>query len=217
MGRPDPAWQGRLTMATTPKEMIEDLAGKPELSDPRVLDAMGRVRRDLFVPESVRRLAYTDRALPLPHDATISQPYVVAFMTTFLRVESGQRVLEIGTGSGYQAAVLAEMGVEVYTVEYIEALAREAKERLGELGYDSVHVRHGNGREGWPEESPFDAVMVTAASMDIPKALVEQLREGGRLAIPLGDYAQLLKVFVKTGGALEAEAQVPVRFVPLRG
>ncbi len=204
-------------MTTTFKEMMADLARNPELSDRRVLEAMGRVRRDAFVPEPLRRLAYTDRALPLSHDATISQPYVVAFMTTAARVQPGRRVLEIGTGSGYQAAVLAEMGVEVYTVEFVEELARQAMERLESLGYGAVQVRQGNGRMGWPEAAPFDAILVTAASEDIPPALCDQLREGGRLVIPLGDYSQLLKAFVKTSSELEAEAQVPVRFVRLRG
>lgn len=217
MGRKDPTWTGRLTMATTREEMVRELSRSPELADPRVLEAMGRVEREAFVPESLRGQAYADRALPLAHGATISQPYVVAFMTTSLRVGPGDRVLEIGTGSGYQAALLAEMGVEVYTVEFVEDLARQAAELLSTLGYDNVRVRQGDGRRGWPEEAPFDAVMVTAATEAIPEALVDQLREGGRLVIPLGNYSQLLKVFVKAQGGLEAEAQVPVRFVRLQG
>lgn len=203
-------------MATKSKEMLENLSRSPELWDRRVIDAMAKVPREEFVPESLRRLAYTDRALPLAYDATISQPYVVAFMTTAAAVKEGDRVLEIGTGSGYQAAVLAEMGAEVYTVEFVAELAEEARARLQRLGYGSVHVRHGDGREGWPEAAPFTSVVVTAASEDIPEALVSQLRQGGRLIIPVGGEAQLLKVFVMTATGLEAEAQVPVRFVRLR-
>ncbi len=198
------------------KEMVEGLSQNPELHDARVLEAMGRVRREAFVPAQLRKMAYADRALPLEHDATISQPYVVAFMTTAACVSRGSRVLEVGTGSGYQAAVLAEMGVEVFSVEYVEELARKAFSRLEELGYGNVRVRHSDGRQGWVEEAPFDSIMVTAASEDIPPPLVEQLREGGRLVIPIGNDSQLLKVFVKTPRGLEPEAQVPVRFVPLR-
>lgn len=203
-------------MAVNAKQMVEELSRHPELRDREVLSAMESVRRDAFVPERIRGLAYTNRALPLAHDATISQPYVVAFMTTSARVEPGDRVLEIGTGSGYQAAVLAEMGADVYSVEFVEDLAREAADRLSSLGYDNVSVRHGDGRLGWPQAAPFDAVMVAAASEDIPPPLVEQLREGGRLVIPVGGASQLLKVFVKTDVGLDPEAQVPVRFIPLR-
>jgi protein-L-isoaspartate(D-aspartate) O-methyltransferase len=204
-------------MTLSARTLVEGLSRHPELEDRRVLDAIGRVPRDAFVPKHLQRLAWADRALPLAHDATISQPYVVAFMTISAGVEPVHRVLEVGTGSGYHAAVLAELGAEVYTVEYVEALAREAAERLDRLGYgDRVHVRHGDGRLGWPEAAPFDAILVTAAADEIPEPLFAQLSEGGRLVIPLGDASQLLKVFVKVEGGLEAEAQVPVRFVPLR-
>ncbi len=202
-------------MAASSKDLIESLSRHPELHDPRVLEAIGRVPRDAFVPDNLRCHAWEDRALPISHDATISQPYVVAFMTTSAAVREGDKVLEVGTGSGYQAAVLEELGADVFSVENVGELAREASVRLERLGYGGVHVRHGDGREGWPEEAPFDSILVTAASLEIPEPLVTQLRLGGRLVIPLGTESQLLKVFVNETGGLVAEAQVPVRFVRL--
>lgn len=199
--------------------LVASLSRHPELQDRRVLDAVRRVPRELFVPREYQDLAWEDRALPIGHDATISQPYVVAFMTQSAHVASGSRVLEIGTGSGYQAAILATLGAEVFTVEVMPALAEEARTRLTKLGLaDKVHQRLGDGIGGWPEEAPFDAVIVTAAGEQIPEPLLHQLKAGGHLVIPLGRYEdQLLKVFAKTrDGQLDPEAQVPVRFVPMR-
>ncbi|RMG21586.1 MAG: protein-L-isoaspartate(D-aspartate) O-methyltransferase [Deltaproteobacteria bacterium] len=199
------------------KRLARHLAAQPELTDRRVLEAIARVPRDLFVPEAYRDLAYADTAVPLAPGSTVSQPFIVAYMTQAARVAPGDRVLEVGTGSGYQAAVLAELGAEVYTIERSSALAEAAKARLEALGYDRVHVRAGDGAEGWPEAAPFDAILVTAHSPEIPPALVAQLAPGGRLVIPLGPpEAQRLESFVKNEeGTLHPETRIPVRFVPL--
>ena len=166
--------------------MVRDQIEARGIRDARVLEAMRQVPRHLFVPETLRSQAYEDYPLPIGHDQTISQPYIVAYMSETLAVGPGRRVLEIGTGSGYQAAVLAEMGVEVYTVEIVEPLARTAARTLASLGYSTVHTRVGDGYGGWPEHAPFDAVIVTAAPDHVPKPLIEQLAVGGRLVIPVG-------------------------------
>lgn len=182
-----------------------------------VLDAMRRVPRHELVPTWNRHLAYADRAISIGAGATMSQPYIVAFMTDAAAIGRGSRVLEIGTGSGYQAAVLAELGAEVYTVEVMPELVERAEESLARLGVHGVHVRLGDGSEGWPDEAPFDAVLVTAAPATIPNALVDQLVPGGRLIIPLGadDDQQELRVLERVGGDLRQRRTIPVRFIPL--
>jgi protein-L-isoaspartate(D-aspartate) O-methyltransferase len=188
-----------------------------DIRDRRVLDAMRRVPRHLFVPEPLRADAYGDFPLPIGHSQTISQPYIVAFMTQALEVQPTDRVLEIGTGSGYQAAVLAELAATVYTIEIVEPLAAQATATLAQLGYRNIHVRAGNGYLGWPDEAPFDRIMVTAAPDEVPPALVEQLKVGGLMAIPVGTTNQELRILRKTSTGLETLATLPVRFVPMTG
>jgi protein-L-isoaspartate(D-aspartate) O-methyltransferase len=188
------------------------------ISDSATLGAMGRVPRHEFVPPEYREWAYEDRPLPIGQGQTISQPAVVALMTQLIRPRRGLRVLEVGTGSGYQAAVLAEAGCRVFTIELFRALAYEARERLRRLGYARVAVRHGDGYGGWPERAPFDAILVTAAADSIPPALVQQLAPGGRLVMPVGDalsYQNLMLVEKDSSGRLGSREIVPVRFVPL--
>jgi protein-L-isoaspartate(D-aspartate) O-methyltransferase len=189
-----------------------------DVRDPRVLDAMRKVPRHLFVPEAERRFAYQDRPLPIGHRQTISQPYIVALMTELANVKPGDRVLEVGTGSGYQAAVLAEMGVEVFSIEIVEPLAKRAKKTLDALGYAKrVEVRHGDGYAGWPAHAPFDAIVVTAAPPKIPEPLKQQLKVGGHLVIPVGDYFQRLRVVTRTEKGFRDRSVAPVRFVPMTG
>lgn len=188
--------------------------------DPRVLDAMGKVPRHRFVPADQERYAYKNRPLPIGHGQTISQPYIVALMTDLLAVQPGNRVLEVGTGSGYQAAILAEMGAEVYTIEIVEPLGTRAERTLGELGFDTVKVRIGDGYSGWEAFAPYDAIIVTAAASHVPPALVKQLKPGGRMVIPVG--AQLLTPHLQlvekaADGTVVSKQILPVRFVPLTG
>ncbi|KPK14616.1 MAG: protein-L-isoaspartate O-methyltransferase [Myxococcales bacterium SG8_38] len=186
--------------------------------DPRVLAAMRTVPRHRFMPKSQRSYAYDDRPLPIGEGQTISQPYIVALMSELADLEPGDKVLEVGTGSGYQAAVLAEMGVKVYSIEIIEPLAKRAKAVLEELGYGKrVEVRHGDGYAGWPEQAPFDAVIVTAAPPKIPEPLKQQLEVGGRLVIPVGKYFQSLLRVTRTKDGFREESVIPVRFVPMTG
>jgi protein-L-isoaspartate(D-aspartate) O-methyltransferase len=185
------------------------------IRDERVLAALRRVPRHEFVPEGERAAAYANHPLPIGRGQTISQPYIVAAMTELAALDAGSRVLEIGTGSGYQAAVLAELAGEVYTIEIIPELARDAAARLARLGYGRVHVRAGDGYRGWPEEAPFDAIVVTAAPPEVPAPLEEQLGMGGRLVIPVGDYFQELRVITRTATGLRERAVFPVRFVPM--
>ena len=189
------------------------------VADPELIDALRRVPRDKFVPDSGSGHAWDNRALPIGHGQTISQPFVVALMTQLLELQPGHRVLEIGTGSGYQAAILAELAEEVYSIEVVPELAAAASARLDRFGYRNVRVRTGNGRDGWPEAAPFDAVIVTAGADSIPKALVEQLRTGGRLVIPVDTgWGQDLRVCVKEeDGSLRERSVLPVIFVPLVG
>ncbi len=184
----------------------------------RVLAAMAKVPREEFVPPDLRAASYADQALPIGHGQTISQPFIVAFMTEELELKPGDRVLEIGTGSGYQAAVLAELGAEVFTVEIIEPLAKNAEATLARLGYKNVHVKIGDGYKGWPENAPFDAIIVTCAPDRIPQPLTEQLKQGGRMVIPVGGPGdQELYLLEKKNGRLEQLAVLPVRFVPMAG
>lgn len=189
------------------------------VKDPRVIAAMRKVERHRFVPASVAHAAYDDSPLSIGSEQTISQPYIVAFMTEAARVRPGDKVLEIGTGSGYQAAVLAELTDRVFTIEIICDLADRARATLASLGYGRVEVRCGDGYQGWREHAPFDAIIVTAAPPEVPKPLVEQLAEGGRLVAPVGanpDAQELLRL-TKVGGELRRETLLPVRFVPLTG
>jgi protein-L-isoaspartate(D-aspartate) O-methyltransferase len=203
--------------AAARSRMVEDQLRARGIRSPRVLEAMTRVPRHLFVPETARADAYGDYPVPIGHDQTISQPYIVAFMTEALKVERTHRVLEIGTGSGYQAAVLAELAGEVYTIEIVPPLAERAKGTLASLGYRNVHVRTGNGYLGWPEHAPYDRIMVTAAPDEVPAALVEQLRMDGLMAIPVGAAWQELRVMQKTQAGMITLETLPVRFVPMTG
>ena len=191
--------------------------GKARLDD-RVMAAMARVPRHEFVPERVRRYAYENRPLPIGYGQTISQPYIVALMTDLLALGEDSVVLEIGTGSAYQAAVLAELVARVYTIEIVEPLGSAARRRLARLGYDNVEVRIGDGYDGWAEHAPFDAIMVTAAASHVPPPLLGQLKPGGRLVIPVGDRfftQQLILIEKRDDGALTTTQVLPVRFVPL--
>lgn len=199
------------------EQMVREQLQSRDIRDPRVLDAMRTVPRHLFVPEPQRRLAYGDHPLPIGYEQTISQPYIVAFMTQSLEVTPEHKVLEIGTGSGYQAAILGRLARSVYTIEIVEPLAERARATLNELGFTNVHVRAGNGYLGWPEEAPFDRIMVTAAPEEIPPALVEQLKVGGRMAIPVGTREQQLRILRRTASGLETLDTLPVRFVPMTG
>lgn len=188
------------------------------IRDPQVLAAMGRVPRHEFVPEAHRHQAYADYPLPIGHSQTISQPYVVAFMTEQLRPRPGERVLEIGTGSGYQAAILAELGAEVFSIEIVEPLARQAEAVLERLGYHNARVKAGDGYQGWPDEAPFDAIIVTCAPDRIPQPLIDQLKDGGRMIIPVGpSNNQELVLIEKEGSNLRRRGVLPVRFVPMTG
>jgi protein-L-isoaspartate(D-aspartate) O-methyltransferase len=199
--------------------VAEDIRGRGVESE-KVIKAMGEVPRELFVPSKYRDSAYADNPLPIGEGQTISQPYVVALMTEALELRPSDRVLEIGTGSGYQAAVLAEIAGEVYTVEIRETLARSAEERLKKLGYRNVRVKYADGYFGWPEHAPFDAIIITAAVNHIPPPLIKQLREGGRLILPLGrtTFYQTLTLATKLeGGEMRLLQMSPVRFVPMVG
>ncbi len=187
------------------------------VKDSRTLAAMRKVPRHLFVAPASAAEAYDDHPLPIGHGQTISQPYIVAFMTEALRLRGGETVLEVGTGSGYQAAVLAEIAARVYTIEIVEALATEASERLARLGYATVTVRAGDGYLGWPEIAPFDAIMVTAAAPKVPEPLKQQLKDGGRLILPIGEEFQELVVLTRRGSDFVEERVLPVRFVPMTG
>jgi protein-L-isoaspartate(D-aspartate) O-methyltransferase len=198
-------------------EMVRNQLRGRDISNARVLAAMSRVPRHMFVPESVRGEAYGDFPLPIGHGQTISQPYIVGFMSQALDIAPHYKVLEIGTGSGYQAAILAELAKEVYTIEIVAPLADRARATIEKLGYRNVRVRTGNGYLGWPEYAPYDCIMVTAAPDDVPPALVAQLRVGGRMAIPVGSTLQELKILRRTEGGVETLQTLPVRFVPMVG
>ena len=188
--------------------------------DARVMSVMGRVERHKFVPRSHQSWAYANQPLPIGHGQTISQPYIVALMTDLIRVDPGDKVLEIGTGSGYQAAVLAEMGADVFTIEIIKPLAEEASKLLADLDYDNVKTRRGDGYYGWQEEAPFDAIVVTAAAGHVPPPLIRQLKPGGVMVIPVGSrflVQQLVLVTKDDIGNMTTRQILPVRFVPLTG
>ena len=198
--------------------MVERQIAARGIADPATLEAMRTVPRHEFLPLRLRDEAYMDYPLPIGHGQTISQPFIVAFMTEAIRPQPGEKILEIGAGSGYQAAILAEMGADVYTVEIVEPLAEMAGQTLQRLGYDNAHVKHGDGYRGWPEHAPFDAIIVTCAPDKIPPDLVAQLKEGGRMIIPVGGgMSQELVLLRKAGGKIEKQSVLPVRFVPMTG
>ncbi len=199
------------------EKMVDRQIKARGVKDSRVLSAMRKVERHLFVPKDLQSSAYADQPLPIGQGQTISQPYIVALMTELLGLKGDEKVLEVGTGSGYQAAILAELAKEVYTIEIVETLAISAENRLLELGYQNVKVKAGDGYLGWPEVAPFDAIMVTAAPDHIPKPLLDQLKEGGRMVLPVGTYTQELKKIVKRSGKIETTDVVPVAFVPMTG
>jgi len=199
--------------------MIEQQLRPRGVNDEHVLAAMAKVPREEFVAENLRNQAYTDGPLPIGHDQTISQPYIVAFMTEQLHPQPTDKILEIGTGSGYQAAVLAELVKDVYTIEIVEPLAKEASARLARLDYSNAHVKVGDGYRGWPEVAPFDGIIVTCAPDKVPEPLAQQLKEGGRMIIPVGTTMmdQQLYLLEKKNGELVQTAILPVRFVPMIG
>jgi protein-L-isoaspartate(D-aspartate) O-methyltransferase len=198
------------------QRMVQQQLVTRGIKDARVLAAMAKVPREEFVPPESRAASYEDGPLPLGYAQTISQPYIVAFMTEQLRPKPSDRVLEVGTGSGYQAAILADLVSEVYSIEIVERLAKDAEATLQRLGYKNVHLKIGDGYQGWPEVGPFDAIIVTCAPDKVPQALVDQLKDGGRMVIPVGErFAQQLYLLEKKNGQLKQSATLPVRFVPM--
>lgn len=200
------------------RRMVEEQISPRGVTAPRVLAALRTVPRHLFVPESERGNAYADRPLPIGSGQTISQPYIVALMTSLLDVRPGDRILEVGTGSGYQAAVLSRLAREVYSVEILESLGNRARRTLSVVGYNNVRVRVGDGYQGWPEEAPFDGIIVTAAPPRVPEPLLRQLKVGGKLVIPVGEGYQDLEVLTRRAdGGFDRAKVLPVRFVPMTG
>ena len=195
--------------------MVDEQIAQRGVDDPAVLSAMGKVPRHMFVPAARRPWSYRDHPLPIGHKQTISQPYIVAYMTEALKLDGDERVLEIGTGSGYQAAVLSEIAAQVYSIEIVEPLARRATQTLKDLGYNNITVKHGDGYQGWPEHAPFDAIIVTAAPPRIPQELVDQLAVGGRMIVPVGDRDQELTLIRRTEDGVKRRRLLPVRFVPM--
>lgn len=200
------------------RRMVDRQLRARDITDADVLDVMGRVRRHEFVPDELDHQAYDDHPLPIGHGQTISQPYIVALMTQLAKPRRESRALDIGTGSGYQAAILAELCKEVYSVEIVEPLANRARKRLAELGYKNVTVRAGDGYRGWPEHAPFEVIIVAAAPDHVPQPLIDQLAPGGRLILPVGSYPQNLMVLEKKkDGTVERKNVAPVMFVPMTG
>lgn len=204
-------------LAKMRRAMVSGQIERRGVTDPDVLNAMLKVERHRFVPETLRTHAYNDNPLPIGESQTISQPYIVALMTELLKPEERHKVLEVGTGSGYQAAVLAEIVKEVYTIEIVEPLGERAKALLDSLGYENIHVRIGDGYRGWPGEAPFDGIIVTAAPPEVPQPLIDQLKDGGRMVIPVGERYQELLLITKENGEVKRETVTPVRFVPMTG
>ncbi len=203
--------------AVAREKMVREQLVARGVRDARVLDAMGSVPRHEFVPSDRRDQAYEDRPLSIGHGQTISQPYMVAVMSELAELTPGEKVLEVGTGSGYQAAVLAALDVEVYSIEIVKPLAEQARATLERVGFPKVQLRHGDGYRGWPEHAPFDAIVVTAAPAEVPEPLVEQLAVGGRLVIPVGRGVQDLMVISKDADGTRRERLFGVRFVPMTG
>jgi protein-L-isoaspartate(D-aspartate) O-methyltransferase len=205
-------------IARARREMVERQLRSRDVRDPRVLEVMGRVPRHLFVAQGFRDEAYDDHPLPIGHGQTISQPYIVGLMTQLVRPKPGDRALDVGTGSGYQAAILCELCKEVYSIEIIKPLADEAAKRLADLGYKNVTVRAGDGYRGWPEHAPFDVIVVAASPREIPQPLLDQLAPGGRLVLPVGGYPQDLTLVEKLkDGTIRRRTVAPVLFVPMTG
>ena len=198
-------------------EMVENQLISRGIQDSRLIQAMLKIPRHMFVPEDLRESAYGDNPVPIGMDQTISQPYIVALMTELLRLKEKEKVLEVGTGSGYQTAILAEMGCEVYTVEILGPLLEKARNILESLGYDNIRYRTGDGYKGWEEFSPFDAIIVTAAPDHIPQPLIDQLKINGRMIIPVGDLYQELVLIKKKEKGVDMKTITPVRFVPMTG
>jgi protein-L-isoaspartate(D-aspartate) O-methyltransferase len=200
------------------RRMVDEQLRGRDIADTRVLRAMERVPREAFVPPDLRRRAYDDAALPIGSGQTISQPYMVARILQELGLDGDERALDVGTGSGYQAAVLAEIAARVFSIEIIPSLANQARQRLQELGYGNIEVKIGDGYQGWPEKAPFDAIVVAAAAPEVPAALVAQLKPGGRMVIPVGGSSEIqyLKLLIKRAdGGVDEKRVLPVRFVPL--
>ncbi|MEW6750190.1 MAG: protein-L-isoaspartate(D-aspartate) O-methyltransferase [Candidatus Latescibacterota bacterium] len=217
-GEPAPESEyDREVLAVARERMVKHQLEARDIVDEEVLRAMRHVPRHLFVPARSREFAYGDHPLPIGHGQTISQPYIVAYMTQALELEPTDRVLEVGTGSGYQAAVLAELVKQVYSIEIVSSLADNAGRLLQQLGYTNVHVRTGDGYRGWPEAAPFDAIMVTAAPSRIPQPLIDQLKAGGRMVVPIGRTFQELTLLVKEVEGHRTESLLPVQFVPMTG
>jgi protein-L-isoaspartate(D-aspartate) O-methyltransferase len=198
-------------------EMVKSQIERRGVRDARVLEAMRTVPRELFVEKGDAEYAFCDGPLSIGYGQTISQPYIVAYMTEMLEIRSSDRVLEIGTGSGYQTAVLAELAAEVFTIEIVEELSQRAQELLRAQGYSNIRFRVGDGSLGWPEEAPFDAIMVTAAPERMPARIVSQLADNGRMIAPVGSYEQYLELVRRVGGRIERETLIGVRFVPMTG
>jgi protein-L-isoaspartate(D-aspartate) O-methyltransferase len=199
------------------RSMVEQQVRQRGITQPEVLSAMEQVPRHLFVPDSLRTEAYSDQPLVLGQGRTVYQPYVVALMTSLLGLKRGDKVLEVGTGSGYHAAVLSRIAREVYSIEIVPTVASQATKRLSVLGYHNVEVRVGDGYRGWPEKGPFDAILLSAAPTQIPKPLLDQLREGGKMVAPVGGFFQDLLVITKTSEGLEKRTVIPVRLSPMKG
>ena len=197
--------------------MVESQIQRRGVKDQNVLQAMRKVPRHEFVPDHLKKYAYADEPLPIGEDQTISQPYIVAYMTEQLKLEKDNKVLEIGTGSGYQAAILAEIVDSVFTIEIIDILAKRAEKKLKGIGYKNIFVKSGDGYKGWPKHAPFDAIILTAAPRKIPQPLVNQLKIGGRMILPVGDFAQDLILIVKNEEGTVQKTLLPVRFVPMTG
>lgn len=203
---------------TTKEDMIEYQLKARKISDPEVLRAMEEVDRALFVPHDLQEKAYEDRPLPIGRDQTISQPYIVAYMAEKLHLTKSDKILEIGTGCGYNAAILSRLAKQVYSIEIIKWLAELAKENLKKTGFENITTRHGDGYAGWPEEAPYDAIILTAAPPSIPKPLKDQLKIGGRILAPVGRLNQKLILLIKTGkDSFKEKMLLPVRFVPMTG
>jgi len=195
--------------------MVEQQLKQRGVTKPEVLAAMNQVQRHLFVPDSLRDKAYSDQVLVLGSGRTVYTPYVVALMTSLLDLKPGDKVLEIGTGTGYHAAVLSRIAREVYSIEIVEPVANQASKRLSVLGYHNIEVRWGNGYQGWPDKAPFDAILLSVAPPEIPKALLKQLRVGGKMVAPVGGFFQDLLVITKTADGLEKRTVIPVRLQPM--
>jgi len=198
-------------------QMVENQIISRGIQDSKLIQAMITIPRHKFIPENLREYAYGDNPIPIGMEQTISQPYIVALMTELLKLKEGEKVLEVGTGSGYQTAILAEMGCEVFTIEIVESLVEKARQVLESLGYKNIHHKIGDGYSGWPEYAPYDAIIVTAAPDHIPQPLIEQLKVNGRMVIPVGDQYQELILIKKREKGVEMKTVTPVRFVPMTG